>query len=291
MPAGSGGALMDVTDRLSWVSPRARLGVDVRLGHFVVIRDNVAIGDRCQIGDHAVLGMTTTVARSSTLAKLQGLPGQAGRAGRFGGVGQASEADLVHSPEQTSQVSATDSAVATVRDDELWLHLGNDCVVGPCALLYVGSTVGEGTFIADGAQIRERCVLGRNVIVGHNATVENDCAIGDNTRIQTGAYITAFTTIEDHVFIAPMVVTTNDNYMGRTEERFKHRRGAIIRRGARIGAGAVILPGVEIGQEAVVAAGSVVTRNVPPYSVVMGCPARVVRDVPAEQVLFPRTSV
>lgn len=239
---------MDSADRLCWVSPRARVGVDVRLGHFVVVRDNVEVGDRCQIGDHAVLGMTPTVARSSTLAQLQRPAGY----------------------------------------DELWLRLDKDCVIGPCAVLYVGSTIGEGTFIADGAQIRERCLIGQNVIVGHNATIENDCTIGDNTRIQTGAYITAFTTVEDHVFIAPMVVTTNDNYMGRTKERFKHRRGPVIRRGARIGAGAVILPGVEIGQEAVVAAGAVVTRNVPPYTVVMGCPARVVRDVPAEQVLFPR---
>ncbi|MBE3576277.1 MAG: N-acetyltransferase [Limnochordales bacterium] len=241
---------MDSADKLCWVSPRARLGVDVRLGHFVVVRDNVAVGDRCQIGDHAVLGMIPTVARSSTLARLQRSAG----------------------------------------NEELWLRLGSDCVIGPCAVLYVGSIVGEGSFIADGAQIRERCLIGQNVIVGHNATVENDCTIGDNTRIQTGAYITAFTTIEDHVFIAPMVITTNDNYMGRTEERFKHRRGPTIRRGARIGAGAVILPGVEIGQEAVVAAGSVVTRDVPPYSVVMGCPARVVREVPAEQLLFPRSN-
>lgn len=232
--------------------------MDVRLGHFVVVRDNVEIGDRCRIGDNAVLGVTPTVARSSTLAKLQALP----------------EEKKVDKPRHE-------------RADEEWLRLGDDCVVGAGAVLYVGSSIGEGTFIADGAQIRERCIVGRNVIVGHNATIENDCTIGDNTRIQTGAYITALTTIEDHVFIAPMVVTTNDNYMGRTEERFKHRRGAIIRRGARIGAGAVILPGVEIGQEAVVAAGSVVTRNVPPYRVVMGCPAREVRDVPAEQVLFP----
>lgn len=254
---------MHINDELSWVSPQARLGVDVKLGHFVVVRDNVAIGDRCQIGDHAVLGMTPTVARSSTLAKVQVPAGQVDRAGLSTAAGEL----------------------------WLWLRLGDDCTVGPSAVLYVGSTIGEGTFIADGAQIRERCVLGRNVIIGHNATVENDCTIGDHSRIQTGAYITALTTIEDHVFIAPMVVTTNDNFMGRTEERFKHRRGAIIRRGARIGAGAVILPGVEIGQEAVVAAGSVVTRNVPPYTVVMGCPARVVRDVPAEQLLFPKTNV
>jgi acetyltransferase-like isoleucine patch superfamily enzyme len=92
-------------------------------------------------------------------------------------------------------------------------------------------------------------------------------------------------TLEDDVFIAPMVVTTNDNYMGRTQRRFAERGGATIRRGARIGGGAHLLPNIEIGEEAFVAAASVVTRDVPAGTVVMGSPARVVRDVPADQLL------
>jgi acetyltransferase-like isoleucine patch superfamily enzyme len=84
-----------------------------------------------------------------------------------------------------------------------------------------------------------------------------------------------------------MVTTTNDNYVGRTAERFKHRKGVTVERGGRIGGAAVLLPGVVVGQEALVAAGSVVTRNVPAYQTVMGVPARVVRPVPEEQLLFP----
>jgi acetyltransferase-like isoleucine patch superfamily enzyme len=87
-------------------------------------------------------------------------------------------------------------------------------------------------------------------------------------------------TVEDHVFIAPGVYTTNDNFMGRTAERFKYRKGPTIRHGARIGANTTLLPGIEIGREAFVAAGSVVTRNVPPATLVMGVPARLVRSVP-----------
>jgi acetyltransferase-like isoleucine patch superfamily enzyme len=121
--------------------------------------------------------------------------------------------------------------------------------------------------------------------VGRGVTVENDTTIGSRTKIQSGAYITAYVTLEDDVFIAPMVVTTNDNYMGRTEARFQHLRGCTVRRGARVGGGSHILPGIEIGEEAFVATGSVVTRDVPAKALVMGVPARVVRDVPAEELL------
>jgi acetyltransferase-like isoleucine patch superfamily enzyme len=81
------------------------------------------------------------------------------------------------------------------------------------------------------------------------------------------------------------VITTNDNYLGRTEERFKHFKGVVMRRGARIGGGAVILPGIEIGADAVVAAGAVVTKNVPAKMIYIGMPAKELREVPKDQLL------
>ena len=170
------------------------------------------------------------------------------------------------------------------------LTVGSGTTVGVGAIVYAGTTVGKDCFIADGAQVRERCELGERVIVGHAATVENDCRVGDRTRIQTGAYITAHSILEEDIFVAPMVTTTNDNYMGRTKTRFAATKGVTARRGSRIGGNAVILPGVTIGQEAMVAAGAVVTKDVPAYAKVMGIPARVVGDTPAEQLLFPRVT-
>jgi len=105
------------------------------------------------------------------------------------------------------------------------------------------------------------------------------------TKIQADAYITAYSTLEDHVFIAPCVVTTNDNFMGRTERRHELIKGPTIRRGARIGGGAVLCPGIEIGEEAFVGAGAVVTTDVPAKAVVVGNPARRIRDVPDEELL------
>jgi acetyltransferase-like isoleucine patch superfamily enzyme len=122
-------------------------------------------------------------------------------------------------------------------------------------------------------------------VVGRGSLVENDVTIGARTRIQANAYVTAYSTLEEDVFIAPGVVTTNDNYMGRTEKRLDEMRGPTIRRGARIGGGAVLLPGIEIGEEAFVGAGAVVVRNVAPRTVVVGNPARLLRDVPTDELL------
>ena len=80
-------------------------------------------------------------------------------------------------------------------------------------------------------------------------------------------------------------MTTNDNFMGRTEKRKTLMRGPTIRRGARVGGGAILCPGVEVGEEAFVGAGAVVVRDVPPRVVVVGNPARVLRDVSADEFL------
>jgi acetyltransferase-like isoleucine patch superfamily enzyme len=87
------------------------------------------------------------------------------------------------------------------------------------------------------------------------------------------------------VFVAPCVVTTNDDFMGRTEKRLELMAGPTIRRGARVGGGAVLCPGVEIGEEAFVGAGAVVTKDVPARAVVVGNPARVLREVASDELL------
>jgi acetyltransferase-like isoleucine patch superfamily enzyme len=170
------------------------------------------------------------------------------------------------------------------------LTVGAGTTIGVGAVVYAGTTIGSDCFIADGAQVRERCEIGDGVIVGHAATVENDCRVGARTKIQTGAYITAYSVLEEDVFVAPMVTTTNDNYMARTEARHAAIKGVTAKKGSRIGGNAVILPGVTLGQESMVAAGAVVTKDVPPYAKVMGVPARVVGEAPAEQLLYPRIS-
>jgi acetyltransferase-like isoleucine patch superfamily enzyme len=164
-------------------------------------------------------------------------------------------------------------------------ELGEGTVIAQGATVFAGSRLGKRVLVGDGACVRERCVIGDDVVIGHGSLVENDTTIGAGTKIQALAYVTAYSTVEDDVFIAPCVVTTNDNYMGRTERRHAERRGPTIRRGARIGGGAVLCPGIEIGEEAFVGAGAVVTKDVPARKVVVGNPARVLRDVVDEELL------
>ena len=178
------------------------------------------------------------------------------------------------------------SPTSTAKRGELApLVLGAGCVISTGAVVYRGTTLGPGCILGDYAGVRERCTLGEKVVVGRGSVVENDTTIGDFTKIQTDVYITAYMTIEERCFIAPCVQTTNDNFMGRTEKRHKLIKGATIRRGARVGGGAVLCPAIEIGEEAFIAAGAVVTKNAPARKLLMGVPARVVRDVYEDELL------
>jgi acetyltransferase-like isoleucine patch superfamily enzyme len=175
---------------------------------------------------------------------------------------------------------------STARGDELPpLVVGDRTAILACAVVFAGSRLGSGVIVGDQACVRERCELGDGVVVGRGSLVENDTTVGARTTIQANAYVTAYSTLEEDVFIAPCVVTTNDNFMGRTEERHEQRRGPTIRRGARVGGGAVLLPGIEIGEEAFVGAGAVVLADVPARAVVVGNPARRIRDVPEDELL------
>jgi len=163
--------------------------------------------------------------------------------------------------------------------------VGDATVISTGAIVFAGSSVGARVILGDQSCVRERVTIGDDVVVGRGSLVENDTTIGALTKIQADAYITAYSTLEDNVFIAPCVVTTNDNFMGRTEKRHELVEGPTIRRGARVGGGAILCPGVEIGEEAFVGAGAVVIRDVPARKLVVGNPARVLRDVNEDELL------
>src|SRR5918999_2823956 len=157
--------------------------------------------------------------------------------------------------------------------------IGDGTIVSTGAIVFAGSTVGARVILGDQSCVRERVEIGDDVVLGRGSYVENDTTIGAMTKIQAEAYVTAYSTLEEHVFIAPCVVTTNDNYMGRTEQRHRLIKGPTIRRGARVGGGAILCPGVEIGEEAFIGAGAVVVKDVPAGMLVVGNPARGLRGV------------
>jgi UDP-2-acetamido-3-amino-2,3-dideoxy-glucuronate N-acetyltransferase len=164
------------------------------------------------------------------------------------------------------------------------LELAERVTVCAGAIVLAGATIGEGTIIGDQSFVRERSSVGAGSLIGRGSAVDNDVSLGARVRVQTNVYLTAFTIVEDDVFVGPGVTTTNDDTMGRHGPQLS-LRGAVLRRGCRVGAGAVLTPGVEIGEEAFVAAGALVTGDVPARTVVMGVPARVVREVPEQDLL------
>jgi len=157
-------------------------------------------------------------------------------------------------------------------------------VVCAGAVVFAGAYVGARSIVGDQAYVRERTAIGADCVVGRGTCVDNDVTLGARVKLQTGVYLTAYSTVEDDVFVGPGAVLTNDDTMGRHAPG-EPLAGATLRRACRVGGGAVLVPGVEVGEEAYVAAGAVVVADVPPRAVVMGVPARVVREVPEHDLL------
>ncbi|HWY19123.1 MAG TPA: acyltransferase [Solirubrobacteraceae bacterium] len=173
---------------------------------------------------------------------------------------------------------------STARGDVGRLTLGERVIVCAGAIAFAGASVGDGVILGDQSYLRERSTVGPGSVVGRGSVLDNDVTIGARVRIQTNVYITAYSVVEDDVFVGPCAMSTNDDTMARHGSEYA-LRGTTLRRACRIGGAAVLTPGVEVGEEAFVAAGAVVTRDVPARAVAMGVPARVVREVPAEDLL------
>ncbi len=164
------------------------------------------------------------------------------------------------------------------------LKIGADCRIGAHAVIYTGCEIGSSVLVGDLASMREDCKVADGSVVGRGVMMLAGVSVGARSRIQDQVHLAGDTVVEADVFIGMGVVTTNDNdiYLSRFGLVEPRIRGVIIRRFSVAGAGATILPGVEIGQGAMVAAGSVVTRDVPPWTIVAGSPAKKLKDVPSE---------
>ena len=155
-------------------------------------------------------------------------------------------------------------------------------IIGDSAFIRAGSTLfsnvraGMNFKTGHNVMIRENTEIGDNVLVGTGVIIDGTVNIGNNVSIQGNVYIPTHVTIEDNVFIGPCAVLTNDKYPIRGEYE---PQGPVLRKGASIGANSTIVPGVEIGEGAMVAAGALVTRDVPPWKLAIGCPAKI-SDLP-----------
>jgi UDP-2-acetamido-3-amino-2,3-dideoxy-glucuronate N-acetyltransferase len=240
------------------IHPTARIGTGSTIGAFSVVGENVSIGEACVVGSGVVIHAGSRVGRGTRIddhAVIGKLPLRGARS-----------------------AMTRDAAPAAV-------EIGDGCLIGTSVVIYAGARIAERVLVADFASIREGSTIGDESIIGRNVTVENRTTIGARCKIETNAYVTALSTIGDDCFVAPEVTFTNDDYLGRSEKRFAHHGGPTLERGARVGANSTILPGRKIARDGLVAAGAVVTRDVPTRTIVMGVPAKEHGPVPEDELL------
>ena len=239
---------------------RQGLPPDLQVGAYTVIEPGVRIGRGCVLGHHVVLHRGTVL-------------GNGVRIEDFSVVGRR-------------PVGTAHSRTKPPREETERTVVDSGTVMGSYVAVYSGARIGKETLVGDGAVIREGSVIGAGAVVGCRVTVENRCRVGDRTRLETGAYLCAYSQVAEDCFVAPYAVTTNDNLLGLPLP--KTLDGAHLEKGARLGAGAVLLPGRTLRENAAAGAGAVITQNIPAGQLHVGCPARYLRDFPPPRPLGPR---
>lgn len=153
------------------------------------------------------------------------------------------------------------------------LRIGKNAHIRSGTVIYAGSTIGKYLSTGHNAIIREESTIGDYFSIWSNSTLDYGCIVGNRVKIHHNVYVAQFTELENDVFLGPGVTITNDPHPGCQYSK-QCMRGPVIKEGAQIGANATILPFLTIGQGALVGAGSVVTKDVKPWTVVCGNPAK-----------------
>lgn len=225
----------------------AEIGRGTSIAEFAVIRDGAQIGANCIIHPNVVVESGAIIGDGVEI-----FPGAY--------VGKAPKAI---------------GAISRAPDFKRFLRVGSRCSIGPSSVIYYDVEIGDSTLIGDGASIREQCRIGSNSIIGRHVTMNYDVTIGDRTKVMDHTWLCGNMTVGDDVFISGGVLTANDNSLGRSGYISHEQRGPAIEDHAMIGAGAILLPNISIGRGAIVAAGSIVTKSVPPAKTALGAPARI----------------
>ncbi len=231
-----------------------QIGSNTKIGEYSILRKGSIIGDNVIIHPHVVIEAGVTIADNVEI-----FPGT-----------------ILGKPPR--------GAGATARPIQYrpMITIGGDCALGPNAVVYYDVEIGHNTLLGDGASLREQVKVGHHSLISRYVTINYHSIIGDHTRVMDLTHITGNCTVGSNVFISIHVSTVNDNIV--VDRIYEEGRisGPQIADDVTIGAGAILLPGIHIGRGGFVGAGALVTKDVLPYDMVMGIPARVVKNLRAQ---------
>lgn len=230
-----------------------RVGNNVNLGKNIVIEDGALLGNNISIEDNVVIRKGAIIGDNVIIGYRDVKPGQ-----------------------DTS-------------GERRITEIGEQARIRSGSVIYTGTRIGRRSMVGHNTVIRENTIIGHDTYIGSLTAIEGDTRIGNYVGIHTQCHITKFCDIGDYTFIAPLFVGANDPAM--SHRRAGHGQNLIgftTEKYVRIAVGVTVLPGVRFGEGAIVGAGSVVNKDVPPYKVAAGVPARVVRDAPREPVIEPQ---
>lgn len=238
------------------ISPQAviqtkAIGKNVTIAEFAVVRANVIIGDNVVIHPHVVIESDVVIGNGVEI-----FPG----------------AYIGKEPKGAG-------ALARAPQFERKLTIGQNSSIGPHAIVYYDVEIGESCLIGDGASIREQCRIGTKTVIGRYVTLNYKTRVGSRVKIMDHSWLAGNMTVGDEVFISGGVLTANDNAIGLHGYSEAEVIGPTIQDGAAIGVGAILLPKTIIGSGAIVGAGALVTKDVSDNTLVMGIPAKAIRNV------------
>jgi acetyltransferase-like isoleucine patch superfamily enzyme len=229
------------------IGRNVKLGKNVEMGHNVVIEDDAFIGNNVSLVGNVVVRKGAIIGDNVIIGYRDIKPSQ----------------DVPLEPVVT--------------------EIGEGVRIRSGSVIYQGTRIGNRSMVGHNTVIRENTIIGHDTYIGSLTAIEGDTKIGSYVGIHTQCHITKFCDIGDYTFIAPLFVGANDQAMAhRRAGHGQNLVGFTTDKYVRIAVAVTVLPGVHFGEGCIVAAGSVVTKDVPPYKVVMGIPAKVVKDAPIE---------
>lgn len=227
------------------------IGDNVSISEYCVIRKDVTIGNNVIIHPHVIINDGVRIAD-----RVEIFPGAIiGKQPQLSGV-------LHHKPQFSE-----------------FVEIGENSSIGPNSIIYYDVKIGPDCLIGDAVAIRERCIIEAKCIIGRHVSLLYNVTIGQGSKIMTNSHITGNSIIGRDVVIGVGVNSVNDNNFGSEGYDINAILGPRIEDNVKIGAGVTLLPNVKIGTNSIVAAGSVVTRDIGSNIMVMGIPARKVRSL------------